>query len=175
MLSTKNYDVFTMHASNREINILNIKKIKASLCARNMLHLRPIVVNKKMEIKDGQHRFLAAKELGLEIFYQIDDDGEDYDIVLLVADEFFEKEYSLLKDLQNLLSNSIPSSNKFFIGARFLRAFFLFSNKEGFNSDIFMKQVRKKLDLIHSCSTTLSYVNMLKTVYNHGNRDPIDW
>ena len=32
--------------------------------------MRPIVVNKKMEVMDGQHRLMAAKQLGVEIYYQ---------------------------------------------------------------------------------------------------------
>lgn len=50
-----------------------------------MLELRPITVNSKMEVVDGQHRLEAAKQLGLAIFYLIQDknDQDIGDMVLL--------------------------------------------------------------------------------------------
>ena len=48
-----------------------------------MLELRPITVNKKMQVIDGQHRLEAAKALGIPMFYVVDKESELEDIVRL--------------------------------------------------------------------------------------------
>lgn len=80
---TNDYSILKKHISNRELDRDNLARIKASLSFKNMLNVRPILVNKQMEIIDGNHRFAAAKELGIEIYYMIQDDSKDEDIVLL--------------------------------------------------------------------------------------------
>lgn len=70
---TKDYDIFIFRDDNREkIDQTHVGRIADSLRSRNMLDLKPILVNEKMEIMDGQHRVLAAKEAQVEIFYQIE-------------------------------------------------------------------------------------------------------
>lgn len=59
--------------ANRDINKLNLKKITDSIQFKNLLHLFPLIVNKNMEIIDGQHRLKAADALGLPIYYIQDD------------------------------------------------------------------------------------------------------
>jgi len=81
---TKEYSKFKMREDNRAcIDSPHLARIKNSIETRNFLHLRPITVNEQMEILDGQHRFLAAKELGLEIFYEITKGSDPKDLVLL--------------------------------------------------------------------------------------------
>lgn len=80
---TTDYKMFNKHASNREINESNLKKITASIQARNLLHLRPLIVNNKFEIIDGQHRLEAAKLLNVPVFYEMVEDIHDEDIILL--------------------------------------------------------------------------------------------
>lgn len=68
---TKDYDKFIINENkNRDVNVSNVKKIKNSI----KIHgdhgvVFPIVVDDKMNIIDGQHRFTARKELGLTIYY----------------------------------------------------------------------------------------------------------
>ena len=54
-----------------------------SIKTQNMLEFRPLLCDSKMYVLDGQHRLEAAKQLGLEVFYQINDEGTHEDIVLL--------------------------------------------------------------------------------------------
>jgi hypothetical protein len=66
---TKDYDSFSFLDTNRIPNQTNLKKIVESMKKE---HLRiPIIVNEKMQIIDGQHRFLAEKQLGLPVYYII--------------------------------------------------------------------------------------------------------
>lgn len=83
ILKTRKYDMFIKHSSNRDLDNENLKRIKNSILFKNMLHLRPIVVNKIYEIIDGQHRLEVAKQLNLDIYYCIDEKIEDNDIIAL--------------------------------------------------------------------------------------------
>jgi hypothetical protein len=79
---TKDYNMFIFRDDNREkIDQAHVQKLIESIKARNLLDLRPICVNEKMEVIDGQHRLLAAKALGLEIWYQQDKKLKCEDIV----------------------------------------------------------------------------------------------
>lgn len=80
---TRDYSMFKHHPANRPLDPLNVKKIKASLNMNNMLEFRPILVNKAMQIIDGQHRVAAAEALGIDVYYTVQEDSEAVDIVLL--------------------------------------------------------------------------------------------
>ena len=68
---TTNYKLFTFIDGNRSRNLAHVKKLTKSMKAKYLL--APIIVNEDYEIIDGQHRFLAAKELGYPIRYIIEE------------------------------------------------------------------------------------------------------
>lgn len=68
---TTNYAMFSLMKGNRKINPAHKARLKKSMQQRYLIS--PILVNELMEIIDGQHRFFAAKELGLPIYYYIID------------------------------------------------------------------------------------------------------
>lgn len=80
---TKNYSIFKLNAANAVIKKEHVDRLKASIKLKNMLHLRPILVNSEMEIIDGQHRFTAAKELNVAVFYEMDSSLNEDDMALL--------------------------------------------------------------------------------------------
>lgn len=80
---TTNYGMFKRINSNREINKNHLRKLKAGIQAKNLLYLFPIVVNKDMEIVDGQHRLKASEELRLPIYYIIDNSITKADIAMV--------------------------------------------------------------------------------------------
>lgn len=80
---TKDYSIFKKNESNREIHQCNLKKLINSIRAQNMLEYRPIIVDRELRVIDGQHRLEAAKELGVEIYYQINREAKDEDMILL--------------------------------------------------------------------------------------------
>jgi len=63
--TTNDYNMFKRCKGNRQINKLHVKRLKESM-SEEFIPM-PIIVNEKNEIIDGQHRFTAAKELGLDI------------------------------------------------------------------------------------------------------------
>ena len=78
---TQNYEQFKFINENRKIDNLHVSRLKRVIAEKNKSLLFPIVVNTKMEIIDGQHRFEALKQLKLPIYYIIDDSFELKDIM----------------------------------------------------------------------------------------------
>ena len=72
VLQTNDYAVFKHIEGNRVINKLHVNRLKQSFQKEYLLS--PIIVNQEMQIIDGQHRFEAAKDLGLPIRYFICND-----------------------------------------------------------------------------------------------------
>lgn len=64
---TTNYDQFKILQFNRKVRSAHVRVLTDSIKARNLEI--PIVVNEKSQIVDGQHRFMALKELGLPIHF----------------------------------------------------------------------------------------------------------
>lgn len=83
IISTSNYEIFKEHPSNTRYDANNLKKILNSIKVRNLLQFRPILVDNQMRVLDGNHRLKAAKALGVEVFYQIQEVYFDEDIILL--------------------------------------------------------------------------------------------
>lgn len=68
--STTDYKQFSFLMDNRQTARTHINKLKAAIKEKpEILEVQPILVNEKMEIIDGQHRFVAASELGIPIHY----------------------------------------------------------------------------------------------------------
>lgn len=81
---TKDYNIFKFRDDNRlNINQSHLNKICESIKHKNLLEYRPISVNKNMEVIDGQHRLLAAQKLYVEIYYEIGEDLDSFDIILM--------------------------------------------------------------------------------------------
>lgn len=68
VLSTYKYEMFRFIDGNRSID--HDDKIEKSIRASGLL-IQPILVNEKMEIIEGQNRFQACKNLGLPIYYVV--------------------------------------------------------------------------------------------------------
>lgn len=73
MERTTDYERFKLLDFNRnKLDRNHINKIKDSI-GKNGYISSPILVNSDFEIYDGQHRFVALKEMGLEIPYEVID------------------------------------------------------------------------------------------------------
>lgn len=69
---TTNYSQFNFIKNNREQSRGHIESLKKAFEEYgNLTQVQPILVNEKMEIIDGQHRFTAAQELGQPVFYTV--------------------------------------------------------------------------------------------------------
>lgn len=65
---TTDYSMFKQ-AKNRNVDAKKVAKKKKSIAQINLQ--QPIIVNKRFQVVDGQHRFQALKELGLPINYVV--------------------------------------------------------------------------------------------------------
>lgn len=78
---TKDYDNFRFYSKNREIDFRHCdKKIQESLLLHGWLKTFPMIVDKDLKIRDGQHRFIVARKLGLEIPVVIVEHFDDEDM-----------------------------------------------------------------------------------------------
>ena len=83
MQSTTNYDQFKTPIGNRELDPGNLKKLRASFSSKNLMHLKPIVVDEDMNVIDGNHRVAVAKELKIPVFYIIQEGNIPEDMLIL--------------------------------------------------------------------------------------------
>lgn len=69
IVKTSEYKDFKFLPGNRIINHMQVSKLKKSIEHNNLTSIRPIICNERMQIIDGQHTYLACKELAYPIFY----------------------------------------------------------------------------------------------------------
>lgn len=71
-LNTTDYTQFRLMDNNREVNLGHVQKLIEAIEENgNMTQVQPVLVNERMEIIDGQHRFTACRELGQPVFYTV--------------------------------------------------------------------------------------------------------
>lgn len=80
---TTNYDQFKKLPYNREVFQTRINALVCSLHQKNKLKQNPIIVDSDMNIIDGQHRLGAAQCMGVPIYYIIDDEFQEEDMIIL--------------------------------------------------------------------------------------------
>lgn len=69
---SSNYKQFKMMGNNRDVVDGHVKAIKKAFEEiGNLTQVQPILVNERYEIIDGQHRFMAAKEMGAPIYFTL--------------------------------------------------------------------------------------------------------
>lgn len=68
--STQDYDQFSFFNANRETNRGHVEAIKRAFEEKgNFTSKQPILVNESYQIIDGQHRFIACKEMNVPIHF----------------------------------------------------------------------------------------------------------
>ena len=69
---TNDYGQFTLLNANRDTNRAHVERLMKEFEERgNLTSVQPILVNENFQIIDGQHRFLAAKELGAPVYFTV--------------------------------------------------------------------------------------------------------
>lgn len=68
-MKTQNYELFKFRKANRPIDQGLVQRLKESIKAIGYIESRSVLVNQDFEIIDGQHRFMACKELKIPIIY----------------------------------------------------------------------------------------------------------
>lgn len=106
------YEKFKFTSKNRKIDPRKVARYaQEALKSPHLMEACPILVNEKMEIIDGQHRFLACKEKNLPIYYIRDHRLSYSDISTLNKDQ---KNWSL----EDFVNYHCESGNKNFLKLR---------------------------------------------------------
>jgi len=176
---TKDYFKFNKLNANR-VQILprHVQALKASILQRNMLDMRPIIVNSKFEVMDGNHRLEAAKQLGIDIYYTIDDKSTIQDLLLVnvvrrwTLDDYFnyyceEKypEYLKLKEFINKndikLGNAIAYCTQSNARTDFYQGRFKF---ESFGNVETIQRIKETINFVKrlKMGCNMSYTNTIK-------------
>lgn len=66
---TSNYSLFEKHPLARDVNDSHLGKLQTAISKNNWLSCYPIIVDEDYTILDGFHRYLAAKNLNLPIYF----------------------------------------------------------------------------------------------------------
>ena len=74
--STKDYSRFSFLENNRIVKRSHVNEFKEEIKKNDRTMCFPIVVDPNLRIIDAQHRFHACMELGLPIYYVVDDDDD---------------------------------------------------------------------------------------------------
>jgi len=82
-MKTTNYNQFKILKSNRAISQTHVDALARSMQKYGFFNSKPITVTAKMEITDGQHRFYAAKQLGIPVLYEIDTIDSNESMIVL--------------------------------------------------------------------------------------------
>lgn len=201
MQKTRNYNMFIFRDDNRDkskgFNEHHLSRLINSIKDRNMLELRPICVSENMEIIDGQHRLMAAKQLGLEIYYVIKKDSKPDDVILMnickpwVNSDYLNfyckqgnKEYLKLKEFCEDNSISITCALNLVCGKSFVnnlkfregKFVFHIDSEENFISvcvnsiDFIQKNIGKKTFL-----KSVKFWVAMKRLFNHEDFDLSTW
>lgn len=115
--STKNYDLFDFMEHNRSVNRWNVERIKESIHKKYITV--PIIVaenhkTNKFEIGDGQHRFVACKELGYPIRFIIVENLDMKDVQRLNSKQ-------LTWTIEDYLSSYIEGKNENYINFKLIK------------------------------------------------------
>ena len=96
---SNDYSKFKFVSGNRPVDDRHVNKLVNSM--KQHFIPTPIIVNSKNEIVDGQHRYLACKKLGLDVYYYKNDiklDGLrtiNQNMKSWTLDDFLESYYAL--------------------------------------------------------------------------------
>lgn len=67
--TTKDYSKFKLVVSNREVDKNHVKRLAESIRRKNLLFIRPLIVNDDMQVIDGQHRLAACELINEHVHY----------------------------------------------------------------------------------------------------------
>lgn len=76
MFKTKEYGAFKLLNYNRKVDASRVNKIAASIAKHGFI--LPILVDREMNVVDGQHRLAAAQKANSEVVYIMYDTPRDY-------------------------------------------------------------------------------------------------
>jgi len=75
-------EFFKISSQNRKICEKHVGELAEAIKKENLLEINPIIINHEKEIISGQHRWAAAKRLGVPVYYIVHKFSSNSDFVL---------------------------------------------------------------------------------------------
>jgi hypothetical protein len=91
--TTTDYNRFKLHKKNRHIDYKKVQRLSAAMKKNNLLSVYPIVVDEKDFVLDGQHRFEAAKDAKVKLYFIVAD--KSYGIEKVAETNNFQSHWKL--------------------------------------------------------------------------------
>ena len=111
ILETEDYSIFKMLPHNRPVVQSHVIRLTRSMADRPHLRpARPVLVNDKMQVIDGQHRLKASELNGQSVFYMVVPNLTIEDARLLNA---LQRTWSLLDYAYSYASSKVPAYVQF--------------------------------------------------------------
>jgi hypothetical protein len=80
-----------------------------------------------------------------------------------------------LSKINQKLESFLLREKKFTKSAMFKRALIEFINREDVIMDVFLNKLTYKIEALHGCADSISYINMFKDIYNWRNQNPVEF
>lgn len=163
------YEKFNMLEQNRNLNRNHINKIKESIRKHGYLSSNPIIVDSNMNIIDGQHRFVACKEMELPINYEVIDDSENMIIDLNTTQRKWSVidyiKYYAIKDNNINYQRILDLTNKYKAS---VGTILLLGLNRNTSSDVYslIKEGRLKFDIDNVLKVEEQYKNISNIIKN---------
>jgi hypothetical protein len=124
ILYTEDLGQFKIMSGNRILDRQHVSKLKKSfkVTGNELMKQRPIIINHKNEIVDGQHRYAVCKELGMGIWYT---NSNEYDLEAVQVLNCNNKNWNML-DFANMFVSRGNSE---------YHCFLMFKTKHGIDCD----------------------------------------
>jgi hypothetical protein len=147
---TSNYESFGFISGNREINSSNLEKIKESLKTKQILESAIIVGyspndldGKVFKIIEGQHRFVACKQLGLPLSFIVRMDFDINDHSKSIADIQLLNTASKEWDVTNFMGSRATLGEEPYVRYKKIYDKYKSRNDGGFEHEIFFYILNK--------------------------------
>lgn len=102
---TTDLNQFSLFKSNRNVNLAHVKAIEMSIASKGLL-CKPIIVNEKMQVVEGQHRLEACKNINSPIYYII---VKDYNVREIYAFNTSHKNWGGVEYLESYAKMGVES------------------------------------------------------------------
>jgi hypothetical protein len=105
---TSSYSIFKKLDSNRTITKSKVERLASAIKSFDLTREKPIIVNEKMQVIDGQHRLEACIMLGLPIYYIVSDtNGRTNEAIILL--NAHQSPWQLIDYIRNFASQGYES------------------------------------------------------------------
>ena len=158
---TKDFDKLTFVKTNRNIDEAHVEEIKDSIREKGYLK-NPIIIDSEGKVKEGQHRYMACKELNHPIYFIVDDDITMSDIITMNSTH---KNWSMLTYVESMANDGIESYQ--YLLALYKRFHTVYQKSSIFNLDHISMALFNKATVPDHKRTKNGLLSITKQMYDN--------